>query len=93
MTIFKYLARVVFIVAGVLLLMVINDLINPYKPIEVKIEPHMFIYPEDDILNPENHEAVVEVIFNMSADPWDMETDELLNEIEKQFNDRYLTDK
>ena len=92
MTLFKYFARVVFIIAGVLLLMVLNDLLHPYRPIEVKIEPNFIVYPVGDILNPDNHEAVVEVIFNMDQNPWDMPPDELLIEIQEQFNDRYLND-
>lgn len=34
------------IVAGVLLLMVISDLINPHREIEVVIEPDFIVYPE-----------------------------------------------
>jgi hypothetical protein len=34
------------IVAGVLLLMVLSDLINPHKEIEVEVEPHFIVYPE-----------------------------------------------
>ena len=60
MTLFKYFARVVFIIAGVLLLMVVNDLLNPYRSIEVKIEPDFIVYPVGDIRNPENQPFVLE---------------------------------
>lgn len=36
----------VLIPVGVLLLMVLADIVRPYKPIEVVIEPHYFVYPE-----------------------------------------------
>jgi hypothetical protein len=46
MNAFKLLAATVMIMVGVLLLMVLHDLIHPYKPIVVKITPDMFIFPE-----------------------------------------------
>ncbi len=79
MTLFKYFASVVLIVVGVLLLMVINDLINPYKPIEVKIESDMFIYPVGDIRNPENQPFILEVAFNLGIEPENV-TQEMFNQ-------------
>ena len=89
MTLFKYFARAVLIAVGVLMLMVISDLVRPQKEIKIKLDPAFVIYPEDDILNPENHENVVEVVFNMGENPWDMAPDTLLIKIEEQFNERY----
>ena len=83
MNILRHFLRVTLIVAGVLLLMVINDLINPHREIEVVIDPAFIVYPKDDIGNPENSAYVVEVAFNLGID-----TSEVTQE---QFNQRYGT--
>jgi len=44
----NYFLKVILIPIGVLFLMVISDLINPYHPIEVEIDPAWIIYPEVD---------------------------------------------
>lgn len=74
------------VMVGVLLLMVISDLVRPYKPIEITIEPDMVILPEiaweDDINNPDNQPYVLEVAFNLGID--------VDSVTQAQFNDRYL---
>jgi len=47
MKVIKYvIVAGVLIPVGVLLLMVLADIVRPYKPIEVVIEPAFIIYPE-----------------------------------------------
>ena len=48
MNVLRLLIATVAIVAGTLLLMVIHDIIRPYEPIEVVIEPDMIILPGQD---------------------------------------------
>lgn len=82
MRLLRYFFKVTLMVAGVLLLMVISDLVNPPKGIEVTIDPTFVVYPEDDIRNPDNDEFVNEVAFNL-----DIDRDSVTQE---QFNDRYI---
>jgi hypothetical protein len=42
----KLLLCTFLIVAGVLLLMVLSDIVNPHNPIEVEVEEHFIVYPE-----------------------------------------------
>jgi hypothetical protein len=93
----KLLGFSLLIVMGVLLLMVLHDLIHPYKPIDVVITPDMVVLPElqsapitpqvaweDDINNPDNQPYVLEVAFNEGCD-----VDEVT---QRMFNARYLND-
>ena len=48
MNVLRLLIATVAMVTAVLLLMVISDIINPYSPIEVVIEPDMIILPEGE---------------------------------------------
>ncbi len=70
------------IVAMLFLSMAINDLINPYTPIEVNITPDLIIYPVDDIRNPNNAPYVAEVAFNLGISPSEV--------TQEQFNERYI---
>jgi len=85
MTLFKYFARTVLIVAGVLFLMVLRDIFNPPRPIEIEIEPRFIIYPTDSVHNPDNAEFVNEVAFNEGCKPYEV--------TQEQFNQRYLNTK
>ena len=85
MTLLKYLGRAVLIAVGMLLLIVLRDLLHPYRPIEVKIEPDFIVYPVGDIRNPEEQPFILEVAFNLGIDPSEV--------TQEQFNDRYLTQK
>jgi len=42
----RYILVMLAIVAGVILVAAVADLIRPYQPIEVVIEPDMIILPE-----------------------------------------------
>ena len=95
MNIFKLFASTALIMVGVLLLMVLHDLIRPYRPIVVDLTPDMVILPEiqsapimpdvaweDDINNPDNQPFVLEVAFNEECS-----VDEVT---QYMFNKRYL---
>ena len=78
----SYFIKVFLIVAGVLMLMVLGDMLNPYKEIKVTVDPSFIVYPDYDIRNPINQPYVLETAFNLGISP-DQVT-------QSQFNQRYL---
>ncbi len=81
MRLLRYFFQVTLIIVGVLMLMVLRDIINPPREINVVIEPAWVVYPEDDIRHRDNSAYVVEVAFNLGIDPSEV--------TQEQFNERY----